>query len=249
MASMPPMAPAGSKMRLLPSFAATLRRPAASARPARQWKSPADQPRRTKLGPVFIDRLLAGDFGDDLGRAPANRRAIRRYRCRQRRARLIGRVPAGTARRRFHAAAGLAQGRQNVLRDAAVTDQSNRTSRRIPCAGRFDQPNSLAGVTGYPPMVMPNGDSASSIAATIAPAAGTQPDSPTPLTPSGLSGDGDSRKCSSIFGNSVALRQADSRRRSWSAAARLRRSPSIRTAHCRCRARRRRRVGLRRSWD
>jgi hypothetical protein len=38
--------------------------------------------------------------------------------------------------------------------------------------------------------VTPNGDSASSTAATIAPAAGTQPDSPTPLTPSGLSGDG-----------------------------------------------------------
>ena len=38
----------------------------------------------------------------------------------------------------------------------------------------------------------PNGDSASSIAEITAAAAGMTPTSPTPLTPSGLCGDGDS---------------------------------------------------------
>ena len=54
-------------------------------------------------------------------------------------------------------------------------------------------------------MRTPKGASAFSIAETIAPAPGTQPDSPTPLTPSGLSGEGNSANVTSIFGTSVAL--------------------------------------------
>src|SRR5215211_788626 len=63
--------------------------------------------------------------------------------------------------------------------------------------------NSRAGVTGYSPMRSPKGASAFSMAETIAPAAGTQPDSPTPLTPSGLSGEGNSASFSSILGTSI----------------------------------------------
>ena len=55
---------------------------------------------------------------------------------------------------------------------------------------RDSNANSRAGVTGYSSIRTPNGDSAFSIAEMIAPAAGTQPDLPTPLTPSGLSGEG-----------------------------------------------------------
>src|SRR2546429_1747247 len=64
--------------------------------------------------------------------------------------------------------------------------------------------NNLAGVTGYSSIRTPNGDSAFSIAETIAPGAGTQPDSPTPLTPSGLSGEGNCANFTSTFGTSVA---------------------------------------------
>jgi len=65
--------------------------------------------------------------------------------------------------------------------------------------------NSLAGVTGYSVIRTPKGTSAFSTAEMIAPAAGTQPDSPTPLTPSGLSGEGNSASLTSIRGSSVAL--------------------------------------------
>ena len=54
-------------------------------------------------------------------------------------------------------------------------------------------------------MRTPNGASAFSTAEMIAAAAGTQPDSPTPLTPSGLSGEGNSASFTSILGTSVAL--------------------------------------------
>ena len=43
-----------------------------------------------------------------------------------------------------------------------------------------------------------------STAETMAPGAGTQPASPTPLTPSGLSGEGNSTSLTSTFGTSVA---------------------------------------------
>jgi hypothetical protein len=66
-------------------------------------------------------------------------------------------------------------------------------------------PNNLAGVIGYSPIRTPNGASAFSTAEMIAPAAGTQPDSPTPFTPSGLSGEGNSASFTSILGTSVAL--------------------------------------------
>src|SRR2546421_8487886 len=65
--------------------------------------------------------------------------------------------------------------------------------------------NSRAGVTGYSVMRTPNGESALSMAETMAAAAGTQPDSPTPFTPSGLSGEGNCTKLTSTFGTSVAL--------------------------------------------
>ena len=65
--------------------------------------------------------------------------------------------------------------------------------------------NSRAGVTGYSSIRTPNGESACSIAETMRRAAGTQPDSPTPLTPSGLSGDGYSANLTSMFGTSVAV--------------------------------------------
>src|SRR5262249_19879345 len=64
---------------------------------------------------------------------------------------------------------------------------------------------SRAAVTGYSLMRSPKGASAFSIAEMIAPAAGTQPDSPTPLTPSGLRGEGNSANVTSMFGTSVAL--------------------------------------------
>src|ERR1700751_2955271 len=51
---------------------------------------------------------------------------------------------------------------------------------------------SLGGVIGICAMRTPNGDSASSIADMIAAAAGMTPTSPTPFTPNGLCGDGDS---------------------------------------------------------
>src|ERR1700719_3983316 len=65
--------------------------------------------------------------------------------------------------------------------------------------------NSRAGVTGYSVMRTPNGESALSMAETMAAAAGTQPDSPTPFTPRGLSGEGHCTKLTSTFGTSVAL--------------------------------------------
>src|ERR1700675_4112658 len=65
--------------------------------------------------------------------------------------------------------------------------------------------NSLPGGAGYSVIVTSKEESASSTAATIAPAAGTQPDSPTPLTPRGLSREGHSRKWTSIVGTSVAV--------------------------------------------
>ena len=56
-------------------------------------------------------------------------------------------------------------------------------------------------------MRTPNGASAFSIAEMIAPAAGTQPDSPTPFTPSGLSGEGYSASFTSIAGHLGRARQ------------------------------------------
>src|SRR3954453_21437175 len=64
--------------------------------------------------------------------------------------------------------------------------------------------NSRAGVTGYSSMRTPNGASACSTAEMMAAAAGTQPASPTPLTPSGLSGEGNSTSVTSMRGTSVA---------------------------------------------
>ena len=84
-----------------------------------------------------------------------------------------------------------------------------RRISRVTHAGRAlaacSSANNRAGVTGYSVMRTPNGSSALSIAETIAPAAGTQPDSPTPLTPSGLSGEGNSANFTSIVGTSVAV--------------------------------------------
>ena len=62
-----------------------------------------------------------------------------------------------------------------------------------------------AGVIGVRVMRTLYGESASSIAETTAAAIGTTPHSPTPFTPSGLSGVGDSRWPSSTGGISVAL--------------------------------------------
>src|SRR6516165_6979619 len=65
--------------------------------------------------------------------------------------------------------------------------------------------NKRAGVTGYSSIRTRNGASAFSIAEMMAPVAGTQPDSPTPLTPSGLSEEGNSTNLISMLGTSVAL--------------------------------------------
>src|SRR4051794_37283570 len=64
--------------------------------------------------------------------------------------------------------------------------------------------NKSCGVTGISLIRTPNGASAFSTAEMIAPPAGTHPDSPTPFTPSGLSGEGNSRIWTSIFGTSIA---------------------------------------------
>ena len=62
-----------------------------------------------------------------------------------------------------------------------------------------------AGPIGVSVMWTPNPSSACSIALMIAAAAGITPHSPTPFTPSGLRGDGETWLISSIGGSSVAL--------------------------------------------
>ena len=61
------------------------------------------------------------------------------------------------------------------------------------------------GVTGYSLIRTFQGESASSIADTIAAAAGTTPDSPTPFTPNGFNGEGDSTCAISMVGTSVTV--------------------------------------------
>src|SRR5580658_5864600 len=64
---------------------------------------------------------------------------------------------------------------------------------------------SSCGMIGACAMCTLNGESASSIAEINAATAGMTPSSPTPLTPSGLRGDGVSLYRVSIFGTSVAV--------------------------------------------
>ena len=77
------------------------------------------------------------------------------------------------------------------LSKATLRRRSGRSKayRVAPCA---ISSTSSCGVTGICAMRTSNGDSASSIAEITAAAAGMTPTSPTPLTPSGLCGDGDS---------------------------------------------------------
>ena len=63
---------------------------------------------------------------------------------------------------------------------------------------------SVTALIGVSAIRMPNASRACSIALMIAAAAGITPHSPTPLTPSGLSGEGDTWLISSIRGSSVA---------------------------------------------
>src|SRR5262249_22482002 len=89
--------------------------------------------------------------------------------------------------------------------DARTAGKATHDRHGCRCWRPASRAESRAGVTGYSLIRTPKGASAFAIAETIAPAAGTQPDSPTPLTPSGLSREGNSANVTSISGTSVAL--------------------------------------------
>ena len=149
---MPPIAPAGRRMRLLPSCAAALsraeqRRIGERADRDHQAVDAAAQHLLAMLG----HRLLAGDLGHDRGRrasssSSASTMSMPAERC----ARLHRRGRHARARRRSaRRSSGLAaQRRDHVLRDAAAADEPDRG--HCECSARWSANGAASSVRPLP---------------------------------------------------------------------------------------------------